>query len=102
MSENFFTQVGQKVSLPTTIMAQQQGLTVPQFVLMQKLQKHTPRKQALYLALFLAWSMEPLPQQAKDIAHSSGLKLAADCSRVSVGYPHEDGTYHWFIEQKVA
>lgn len=71
----------------------QEGRPLHHAVLLHKLDKYkdNPRKLALYIASFLG-SYRDLPTEAKDIARRSGLVK----SEHGVGYPHVDGSYHWF------
>ena len=67
-----------------------------QMVLLSKLDKHQhksdPRSLAVYLHKWLVEDLGKLPERAKDIARSWRLQTDGK----AVGYPHKDGTYHWF------
>ena len=90
-------------SMASCVMLQNENpdLFFPACVLMHKLGKYDrngdARSIALYLHLFLneAYGQiaENIPQQARELARKWNLKRTSDGS---VGYPHPDGTYHWF------
>ena len=66
-------------------------------VLTQKVAKHAAagniRSMAIYMAMFLAeYPREDVPPGVVDLCKSAGLKRKGR----KVGYPHADGTYHYF------
>lgn len=66
-------------------------------VLSKKIAKHAAagniRSMAIYMAMFLAeYPREDVPSEVVDLCKSAGLKRKGRM----VGYPHDDGTYHWF------
>jgi hypothetical protein len=66
-------------------------------VLLHKVEKHYAtgniRSMAIYVAMFLAeYYREDLPSRVVDLCKTAGLKR----KERKVGYPHADGTYHWF------
>jgi hypothetical protein len=68
-----------------------------QAVLLYKLVKHRRdvnlRSMAKYLALWIHEDLGPLCDRAKELAREAELKYD---KTHGVGYPHADGTYHWF------
>jgi hypothetical protein len=66
-------------------------------VLLKKLEKYDKagniRSIAKYIHLFYKENLGELPERAKTIARKHKLKRTASNK---VGYPHADGTYHWF------
>lgn len=73
-----------------------EDLPFEQRVLLHKLEKHRGdnRKVAQYIALFLRDYPGPLSRQVAVVAKAHELKLSE--ARRLVGYPHRDGTCHWF------
>jgi len=72
--------------------------SIPVMVLLDKLEKHyagkNARSAANYMAAFLKdYPKEVLPPRVKEICSNLTL-LRTDHN--AVGYPHTDGTYHWF------
>jgi hypothetical protein len=66
-------------------------------VLLHKVEKHAAlcnyRSMAMYVALFLAdYSREDIPSGVVAACKAANLKRNGR----QVGYPHADGTYHWF------
>jgi hypothetical protein len=66
-------------------------------VLMHKVEKHyhlgNLRSMAMYVAMFLAeYPREDVPSEV--VTRCKGVKLQRKGRKV--GYPHADGTYHWF------
>jgi len=80
-------------------MTAQYGEMLPeQLVLYHKVDKHyqaeNPRSVAMYIAMFASeFPNSEVPAGVKFKAKSMGLKADA---KLGVGYPHADGTYHWF------
>ena len=73
---------------------------VAAMVLLHKLEKHykenNSRSCATYLAMWIREDLGPLPDRAKDIAIKLNLKaVKLKDGEYSVGYLHEDGTYHY-------
>ena len=81
-----------------TIRGQQSPYTEDfgQAVLLHKLDKHLKnqnlRSIAMYLAMWIREDLGPLSEKAQIIAKDNRLLY----QNGKVGYPHEDGTYHWF------
>ncbi len=81
-----------------TIRGQQSPYTddFGQAVLLHKLDKHFAagnlRSMAMYLAMWIREDLGPLSEKAKNIARDNDLRYVNG----AVGYPHEDGTHHWF------
>jgi len=74
-------------------------IPVEQKVLRYKVDKHLAegnvREVAMYIALYLKeYGPVNFPKEVGDIARS--LKLDHNKERGEVGYPHKDGTYHYF------
>jgi len=90
---NFFDKFEQQAGLSNRIAAAAAGRTLAADTLLRKLAKHSPRWQAVYLAEWIRWGKEPLPEEAKAIARKAGLVYD---KAEGVGYPHEDGGYHYF------
>ena len=66
-------------------------------VLLHKVEKHYAtgniRSMAAYVAMFLAeYPREDLPSKVVDLCKAVKLQRKGR----KVGYPHADGTYHWF------
>lgn len=66
-------------------------------VLLHKVDKHATlgnsRSMAMYIAMFLKdYPEENLPPRIVAACKAAKLKKAG----IMVGYPHNDGTYHWF------
>ena len=66
-------------------------------VLLHKIEKHSrlcnSRSMAVYMAMFLAeYPREDVPSRVVALCKAANLRR----SGVRVGYPHADGTYHWF------
>ena len=66
-------------------------------VLSQKVAKHAAagniRSMAAYMAMFLAeYPREDVPSRVVTLCKAAGLQR----KERKVGYPHADGTYHWF------
>lgn len=66
-------------------------------VLLHKVEKHhkarDARSMAMYVALFLAeYPREDVPSGVVTLCKAAGLQRKGRM----VGYPHADGTYHWF------
>ena len=90
---NFFEKFEQEAGLPNRVVAAAHGRSLAADTLLRKLNKHGPREQAMYLAEWIRWGQERLPQEAKEIARKSGLVYIPE---KGVGYPHKDGGYHFF------
>lgn len=66
-------------------------------VLSQKIEKHHAagniRSMAVYMAMFLAeYPREDVPPMVVTLCKAAGLQRKDR----KVGYPHADGTHHWF------
>ena len=94
---NFFEDFEKQAGLPNRIVAAAAGRSLAADTLLRKLAKHGPRKQAVYLAEWIGWGKEVLPNEAKVIARKAGLVYDP---KMGVGYPHETGGYHWFAIKK--
>lgn len=67
-------------------------------VLLHKLEKHRddPRRQAMYVASFKEGNFKTKDISVITILKRAGIIKAQDRSgKVFIGYPHEDGTYHY-------
>ncbi len=96
-----FKQLVQEYSAHVTnlvVMTAHYGDSVPiqDMVLLDKVEKHyregNIRDVAIYIAGYIEGYTTSLPERVRDIAHKLGLKRGP----LGVGYPHSDGTYHWF------
>ncbi len=92
------TSVTSSVILRASYVAQCGDENFAAMVLLHKLDKHYAAGNARSVASYLAdWYQDgdfgALPERAKEIAKSLKLRRSHDNH---VGYPHADGTYHWF------
>jgi len=89
--------ISNKVVLTTKYTEEVGEENFSQMVLLHKLDKHfgndNARSCAIYIQMWLAEELGKLPKRAIEIAQK--LKLKTD-GKVEVGYPHSEGTYHYF------
>ena len=83
----------------TIILISKYGEDIPMHgkVLLHKVEKHAAscnyRSMAMYVALFLEdYPIEDIPSGVVAACKAANLKRNVS----QVGYPHKDGTYHWF------